>query len=470
MKRIVISVAAVLLLLGLLVAAVLLRVRAENPAQLIARIQRARGAEREELLLRLSISRGDVLTELIKRYNERTADAAFRAEMVDLIFKRGLRGDDPRLEPLYLDALQDPQPEVRRAAAKGMITYGDQELRAKLIPGVADSDPEVRRCAYAVIVTERSPLKAPMSGIYEIIQPEERASLTTNCLRQLPRETDPDMIFLCKGVIGHEVENRCFEADQARGSGDVEKARRLLESAIALDPAHPDPQVRLARLYLETDQRDKALATARTYGALFEFPRLPSAPVVDGDPSDEAWKTALVIDKFYHTTSRWTPKQTEGKSRALLGHHGGRIYIAILGFEKDLDKLVATRKNRDDDEWYDDCAEILFDFGCDGKSFVQFVVNSLGGMFDVKDNDKSKNFDCEFKAGVFKPRGYWAMEFSIDARELSGKPLTPDTLWAFNIFRTRIGAASEHCAMWPPFGETQRPYTYPFAMFADAGR
>jgi hypothetical protein len=34
-----------------------------------------------------------------------------------------------------------------------------------------------------------------------------------------------------------------------------------------------------------------------------------------------------------------------------------------------------------------------------------------------------------------------------------------------NLFRVRIGPASEHGAMWPTFGEASRSELYPIAVF-----
>ena len=38
--------------------------------------------------------------------------------------------------------------------------------------------------------------------------------------------------------------------------------------------------------------------------------------LIDGDPTDKAWEKALryVNKPLYHTTSRWAPKEVEGKT------------------------------------------------------------------------------------------------------------------------------------------------------------
>ena len=83
-------------------------------------------------------------------------------------------------------------------------------------------------------------------------------------------------------------------------------------------------------------------------------------PIIDGDPTDEAWQDAYSSDRFYLTVARFAGKQPEGRSRFSIGHHDGTIYIAVLGYEDDLDKLHVTHTQRDSDVWRDDCIEIFF--------------------------------------------------------------------------------------------------------------
>jgi hypothetical protein len=187
--------------------------------------------------------------------------------------------------------------------------------------------------------------------------------------------------------------------------------------------------------------------------------------VIDGDPADSAWQEAFRSDRFYHATSRWVERRAEGRSELRIGHRDGRIYIAVLGYEDDLGRLVVKHKSRDSDTWRDDCVEVFFDPANTEKDVYQFVINAYGACLDSYKLDKSQDFECEYAARVFRDRGYWACEFAVAASELGGATITRDSVWGMNIMRTRIGPASEQGAWWPSFGSSLKYNLHPIAVF-----
>ena len=198
--------------------------------------------------------------------------------------------------------------------------------------------------------------------------------------------------MLARGVVGREIEIRGESAREALQATDLVKAEELLQSALALDGGNEQAQVRLVRFYLANGDKEKALALGREYGALIEVPTLSEAPVIDGDPTDAVWKEGWTRTKFYHTTSRWVAKPTEGRSAAFIGHREGRIYIAVIGYEDDLGKLTVRNPGRDGQVWRDDCVELIFDPDVTGKSHYQFVINPIGHLFDQSNWNASKNW------------------------------------------------------------------------------
>ena len=465
MKRFLVIAAIVLGVLGLSVGLIWLRLRADRPEALIARLASARGADRQELVLRLGLARGDVTAKLIDAFGAATAPA-FRAELVDLIFRRNLREPDERLLALARKALTDGAPEVRRTAAYGLVVYGDAKSQRLLADRVADPDPQIRRQVYSLFAA--CSWQPEWRDAYKELSDKEREALVAACAARMKTEPDPETAFLARAVVGLEVSIRCENAMQALAAGDLPKAKSLMEGALALDPENKQAQARFARLHLSAGDPGAAVATARKYGALIEIPRLSKPPVIDGDPTDDVWREAYTADAFYLSTSSHVAKPASGKSRCHIGYRDGRIYIAMLGFEEDTDKLIITKKNRDDEVFRDDCVELLFNPENSEKDFVQFIINPLGTLQDIKNHDAKANFKCEAKAGVFKERGYWAAEFAIDVSELSPKPITAQTIWSFNAYRTRIGAASEQDGIWPTYGSSLRSGLYPLAVFKDA--
>ena len=467
MKRILIMMAAIAGILGLFLAGYALRRQADDPAHLVARLRTAKESDRPELEMRINLARGDAVTPLARAFRDASAGAAFRVRVLDLIFKQYLREQDPVCSDVFAESLRDPSAEVRRAGARGLILYGDSSNHVALTASVTDPDPEVRRSAYSAFLLGGD-FRMPAYRIFDLLSHEQRERLARDCRDQAKKESDPDLRLLAQGVVNREVEIRGFDALAAMDSAQVDKAKELLESALALDPQNDQARIRMARYYLAINDEAKALESARSMGMLLQIPRLASAPVIDGDPGDDAWKQAFTTDRFYLTTSRWFARPAQGKSRVYFGHRDGRIYIAMLGYESDLDALAAKIKNRDDPVWQDDCAELVFDPGNTGSENVQFAINSSGVLFDAKNHDTRANFPCEYKARVFPDRGYWAVEFSIDAKALSGSPLTARTIWSLNLFRTRIGGGSEQCSISPCYGRAHRMELFPLVVFTDA--
>ena len=464
MRRAVIVGAVIIGVLVVFVGLVWLRVSADRPERLIQKLRHAKGRKQEDLLVRLSLSRGDVMSHLSKAFRDSTEEPAFRADVLELLFKRSLRGTDASFEAVLGDALKDPADEVRRAAAKGLAQYGNESQQVALADCVGDPDPQVRRQAYMVFAASARRLR---DGAHGELSDQQREDLANACASQMTNESDPDLAYLARAVVGREAEVRCSEADRAFGEGDIADARELLNSALELDPENEQVRVRLMRHYLLVDDRATALKLGRQYGALIEVPRLSEAPAIDGDPSEQVWQEGYTTGKFYHTTSRYVAKETSGKSRFYLGHRDGTIYLAMLGFEDDLSKLSVRHKGRDSDVWRDDCVELIFDPDATGKGCIQFVINAGGAVFDQQNGNRAKNFSFQHGAGIHHDRGYWAVELAISAEEMTGKPLSAESIWAGNFFRARIGPASEHGCIWPAYGSALKSEAYPLLVFKD---
>jgi ABC-type transport system involved in multi-copper enzyme maturation permease subunit len=185
----------------------------------------------------------------------------------------------------------------------------------------------------------------------------------------------------------------------------------------------------------------------------------------DADPTDEVWQHALHVPLLYHTTSRWASKFCEGKTDFHIAHHNERIYIAMRGYEQDLRKLSTKHIERDSAVWGDDCVELVFDPLINESDGYQFCINPAAALYDQHKGNAKHNFQCDIAAKVYHDRGYWAIEFAIDAAEFHGQKIAADTLWALNLMRARIGPASEHTIFWPTYGGTHNYEYFPLAVF-----
>jgi len=468
MKRILIIAAVIFGILALFMGAVGWKIHSSRPQALLQRLRLGRG-DREELIMRLDLARGDPVTPMIKAFSNSDYDPAFRAQIVELLFRRHLRTPEDRIIGTLKQALADTDTAVRRKAAKGFLTYADVVTRRVLASAVDDTDPEVRRYAYTAFLGGYDRRWRTVS-VWDDMPDEDRSALVDRCRARKDKEQDPELQFLARSVVGRRIADLCVRSMELLQRAEPVEAEELLHQALQLDPDNRRAQIRMVRYLLTTGRKQEALRLAEEYHALMRIPELSSAPTIDGDPTDPAWEDAYTSDRFFLTVSRWVRKPSQGKSRFYIGHRQGRLYIAVLGYEDDLDKLVLKHTERDGDVWRDDCCELFLDPSDTQKDVWQFVINVGGYLHDSRGGVQAKdvrdfNANCEARATIHYDRGYWAAEFAVDVRELEDKPITKESLWGINIVRTRIGAGSEHCQWWPTFGQAHNYEYFPIAVF-----
>ncbi len=464
MKRWIAITTAIIALAALAVTvSVLFMWEDHDPRTLLTRLETtAPGQVREQILMRLKSSPGadNAMMDVIK---DKSRKDKFVAEVVELLFKRNVHRQAKDVNAALLETLKSESVVIRRKAAACMAMYAKNELRAGMIDLLDDPNAEVRKQAYIVLVSGY--WKYPAYGVWEHISAAGRAKMLSICRKQMKSETDSDLRILARAVVGREIEVRALQARQLASSSDLAGAEKLLQSCLELDPDNQVAQIKLIRFYLRNGDKKKAIELARKHAAIMEVPELSETPKIDGDPTDKVWKEACRIDKFYHATSKWVQREAEGRSEAYIGHKDGVLYIAVLGYEDDLSKIRATVTGRDTQPWKDDCLELIFDPANSERELYQFVINTLGAMFDKHKSDAKVNFPCKYGVKVFKDRGYMGWEFAIRGDDLGKNKIKPGVIWSMNIFRTRIGAASEQGCVWSPCGWSLRMDTYPLALF-----
>lgn len=110
-----------------------------------------------------------------------------------------------------------------------------------------------------------------------------------------------------------------------------------------------------------------------------EIPRLPSAPTIDGDLSEEAWRGAAVLTEF----SQHRPVDgvaAEDPTEVLVGYTSGAVYFGVRAGELhgSVNAHLADRDRIGDD----DHVQILLDTFDDGRRAYVFGVNPLGVQAD----------------------------------------------------------------------------------------
>jgi tetratricopeptide (TPR) repeat protein len=439
--------------------------RRRNPDVLLQMLRAGKG-DQKELMMRLQLLRGDAVTSMIEHVTDSSAPEPFRVEIIRALWRTYQRTPEERIEETMHTLRKNEIPAIRREAFRGFSTYADDKQKLLLLDHLTDPDDEVRELAYSLfVIVWDSPYNAH-KGIWAELSDEQRTSMIETAKEAAPREADEYRNYLARAVVGREIEFLCHSAKQARESGELDRAEQLIRQALALDPDHHRVKIHLARYYLALGDRKRALKEAAKHKALVTINELSSAPVIDGDPTDPVWREGFHGNRFFKNFISWAPREAVSKSEFRIGHYGGKIYVTVVAYDDELDKLRVRGKERDSgliNE--DDHVLVLFDPGVSDQNGYVLWVNPANVQRDnYKRNDKH-NVNYRTGAGVFKERGYWAAEYEIEIKELQSEGVSDGDVWGMNVQRARMGAASESSQWWPTFPWMYRFETWPLAVF-----
>lgn len=443
--------------------------RSGNVSVLLANLRDASEAEREELMMRLSLTRGDVVPQTIQAFQDTGAPAQYRAALLGLLFKINSRLEDEKIQEVLKKALKDPCVEVSRKAVHGYVLFMGHDKQMDLLDLIRSPDPEIRKqvCLQLCAEGRRRHRRALWDSLSREEAAEKKKKLIADAIEQAKLETDPELKGIVRSIVGRRVEELCRKASQAAQRSDPVKAEELLEQARKLDPESQRAMIATVRHHLRMDDREKTLELARKFGALLRIPKLSSAPLIDGDPTDKVWEESFADGLRYRSSSRWTSMLVKGRSEMRIGHRDGKIYISVLAYEDDLSELVVKHKKRDSDVWRDDCVEFMFDPANMARPAYQIIVNAGGICFDSYRHRREVNFEFDSAVSIFEGRKYWACELAVAASEFGDAAITADSIWGMNIVRTRIAAAEQHI-WWPTYGRSINYHLHPLAVFDGA--
>ena len=161
------------------------------------------------------------------------------------------------------------------------------------------------------------------------------------------------------------------------------------------------------------------------------IPQTNSRIVIDGRPTEAAWKSAGMIPRFEHYRgSAILRNQTQVR----LLYDDQALYIAYRCKEADTSKIRAAVKEPDGSVWDDDCAEFFLDPKADRASFMQFILNTIGTRYDALGNDPF-GYNPKWDGKAVIGEGEWTAEIRIPFSELGvGTPKSGD-LWLGNFCR-----------------------------------
>ena len=159
--------------------------------------------------------------------------------------------------------------------------------------------------------------------------------------------------------------------------------------------------------------------------------------VVDGDPSEDAWKDAAAIDRWWETNPG---DNVEPKVRnvARLAYDDTYLYAAFEFDDPEPKKIRAPYSDRDNVDSTTDYGGVIIDPDNDRKTAILFLANPRGIQYDANNSDTNGNEDNApdwfwDSAAKINDHG-WTLEIRIPFSSLRYPAGNPQT-WGIMLYR-----------------------------------
>ncbi|MGB9642420.1 MAG: sugar-binding protein [Candidatus Ratteibacteria bacterium] len=172
--------------------------------------------------------------------------------------------------------------------------------------------------------------------------------------------------------------------------------------------------------------------------SLYSVKYIEKEPYIDGILNDECWKQVEFTDRFYVYLSK-KPISPEFKTSFGMFYNENGIYIGIVNYDENVDKIRTSRYVRDDPLlWMDDCNEIYIDPEGKGIGYTKFITTFNGTKYDEKRTDTQvTDVGWNGENWIYKTskeQDRWIVEIFIPWSDIGRKAMVND-LWKFNINR-----------------------------------
>jgi uncharacterized protein DUF5916 len=157
--------------------------------------------------------------------------------------------------------------------------------------------------------------------------------------------------------------------------------------------------------------------------------------VIDGVLDEQPWQTAPKIGGLIQREPRNAEQPTEPTEVTLL-HDQNSLYIGVMCFDSEPDRVIGTLMARDSVLTSDDRISIVLDTYRDQRNAFFFSTNPAGALVDalVFANGQSNNeWDAIWTVRTRRTSQGWTAEFAIPFKSLSFP--RGSTTWGFNISR-----------------------------------
>jgi hypothetical protein len=201
------------------------------------------------------------------------------------------------------------------------------------------------------------------------------------------------------------------------------------------------------------------IARAAEAPAPIVIPRTDAPPELDGKLGDGCWQRALVLKGFTKIKSSDAAKK---EVEARICCDSNNLYVAIRFAEPEPEKIRAEAKQRYQQVWTDDCAEIWIRGGTNKLDMDQFIVNAIGTQEDLRMRNGQavdpKDRKPAWEVKTEKGADAWTAEFKIPAGDVGLDAFRRGDRIDLKIGREDYASKPTEYAVWPagaPYAGTE---------------
>lgn len=171
-------------------------------------------------------------------------------------------------------------------------------------------------------------------------------------------------------------------------------------------------------------------------------PQIPCArisvlPTIDGNLSEEVWKSAIKVGGFTALNSIGDFRFVDIQTYLQACYDEKNLYLGFTSFEPYMEKLSAPVREHDGEVWHDDAIEA---FICPEKEnpklYYQFIANASGSTYDGKGSTNS-SWNGLWDVKTSKNQDKWFVEMAIPWETLEVSAPSTGSALPFNAARDR---------------------------------
>jgi hypothetical protein len=216
------------------------------------------------------------------------------------------------------------------------------------------------------------------------------------------------------------------------------ESRTLPLTVTSPRPATP-PTGATVRLQLDLAGNAGEQSLGLIFTPALTCPRLHTAPTLDGNLDDPAWKEAQATGPFALVGTGGTPIEPTG---AVVGYDDQYLYVGLHCTESQMGTLLARAPRNpgvsNQAVHSDDSIEVFLSPGRN-REYVQLAANALGAQKMSK--------PVKMDAAAARGKGGWTVELRIAFSSLGAVPHPGDT-WAVNF--CRVEQRLHEISAWSP--------------------